>query len=64
MHDLLEMCQFKTFWSKINQMNDLIRCVAGFEDLIRKFVCHVISITYQNIQVKDDIAIDSTVHLI
>lgn len=24
--------------------------MAGFEDSIRKFVCHVISITYQNIQ--------------
>ncbi len=52
MHDLLEMCQFKTFWNKIHSMSDLVRCVAGFEDLIRKFVCHVISITYQNIQVK------------
>ncbi len=50
LHDLLEMCQFKTFWSKIHTMSDLVRCVAGFEDLVRKFVCHVISITYQNIQ--------------
>ena len=30
-------------------MGDLVRCVAGFEDSVRKFVCHVISITYQNI---------------
>ncbi len=54
MHDLLEMCQFKTFWAKIHSMGELVRCVAGFEDLVRKFVCHVISITYQNIQVSLD----------
>ncbi len=47
--DLLEKCQFKAFWNKVHTMGDLIRCVAGFEDSIRKFVCYVISITYQNI---------------
>ena len=31
-------------------MGELVRCVAGFDDSVRKFVCHVISITYQNIQ--------------
>lgn len=35
---------------KVHTMQDLIRCVSGFEDQIRKFVSHVISITYQNIQ--------------
>jgi len=47
--DLLEMCQFKEFWSKAHAVADLTRRVAGFEDLMRKFVCHVIGITYQNI---------------
>lgn len=47
--DLLEKCQFKAFWNKVHAMGDLVRCVAGFEDSVRKFVCHVISITYQNI---------------
>ena len=28
-------------------MQDLIRPIAGFEDAIRKFVCHVVGITYQ-----------------
>ena len=34
---------------QVRAMGDLVRCVAGFEDSVRKFVCHVISITYQNI---------------
>jgi len=29
---------------------DLVRPIAGFEDSIRKFVCHVVGITYQRIQ--------------
>jgi len=48
--DLLEMCQFKIFWKDINKEAELVRSVAGFEDAIRKFVCHVISITYQTIK--------------
>jgi len=48
--DLLEMCQFKTFWKDINKEAELIKSVSGFEDSIRKFVCHVISITYQTIK--------------
>ena len=34
---------------QVHAMGDIVRCVAGFEDSVRKFVCHVISITYQNI---------------
>jgi len=48
--DLLEMCEFKTFWKDINKESALINCVAGFEEAIRKYVCHVISITYQTIE--------------
>eukprot|EP00088_Acartia_fossae_P034307 TRINITY_DN351_c0_g1_i1.p1 TRINITY_DN351_c0_g1~~TRINITY_DN351_c0_g1_i1.p1 ORF type:complete len:215 (+),score=75.20 TRINITY_DN351_c0_g1_i1:56-700(+) len=50
--ELLEMCQFKTFWEEINKHQALTGCVVGFEDAIRKFVCHVISITYQTIEDK------------
>jgi len=50
--DLLEMCQFKVFWESIHAQADLIKTVAGFEDSIRRFVCHVISITYQTIEDK------------
>ena len=48
--DLLEMCQFKVFWEQIHSKADLIKSVTGFEDSIRRFVCHVISITYQTIE--------------
>ena len=47
--DLLEGCRFKEFWSKVHSMGELTKGVAGFEDSVRKFVCHVISITYQHI---------------
>merc|ERR1712061_162963 len=50
--DLLEMCQFKVFWEQIHSKSDLIKSVTGFEDRIRRFVCHVISITYQTIEEK------------
>ena len=50
--DLLEMCQFKVFWEQIHNQGDLVKSVTGFEDSIRKFVCHVISITYQTIPEK------------
>jgi len=48
--DLLEMCEFKTFWKEINNEGQLVNSIVGFEDSIRKFVCHVISITYQAIE--------------
>ena len=48
--ELLEMCQFKTFWKEINNHQTLTGMVVGFEDSVRKFVCHVISITYQTIE--------------
>merc|ERR1711892_318617 len=47
--DLLEMCQFKVFWQELHSKAELIRSVPGFEDSIRRFVCHVICITYQTI---------------
>ncbi|XP_064622856.1 eukaryotic translation initiation factor 3 subunit K-like [Lineus longissimus] len=47
--DMLETCQFKDFWKDLNEYPDIILGVTGFEDSIRKFVCYVISITYQHI---------------
>ncbi|XP_064602393.1 eukaryotic translation initiation factor 3 subunit K-like [Liolophura sinensis] len=49
LHELLEMCQFKEFWRVINEDPDLTVGIIGFEDSIRKFVCHVVGITYQTI---------------
>jgi len=48
--DLLEMCQFKVFWQQVHAQAALTATVAGFEESIRRFVCHVISITYQTIE--------------
>merc|ERR1712212_1057151 len=50
LHDLLEMCQFRTFWEEKHLYADLITGVKDFSDSIRKYVCHVISITYQHIE--------------
>lgn len=50
LHDLLEMCQFHNFWKEKHQYADLITGVKDFSDSIRKYVCHVTSITYQNIE--------------
>merc|ERR1712000_801294 len=48
--DLLEMCQFKIFWQQVHSQGELIKSVQGFEDSVRRFVCHVICITYQTIE--------------
>ncbi|VDI05638.1 eukaryotic translation initiation factor 3 subunit K-like [Mytilus galloprovincialis] len=50
--EMLEMCQFKSFWEclKIDQeLSTSVHVITGFEDSIRKFVCHVVSTTYQTI---------------
>lgn len=48
--DLLETCKFKQFWEELAKCGDLIITVQGFEDAIRKFVSHVVNITYQTIE--------------
>lgn len=50
MHKRLELCQFKSFWSELASQEDLFKEVDGFKDSIRKFVCHIVGITYQNIR--------------
>lgn len=47
--NLLEHCQFKKFWSEKAQDANLISQISGFDDAIRKFVCHVVNITYQSV---------------
>lgn len=49
--DLLETCNFKKFWEEMAKCGDLIIAVQGFEDSIRKFVAHVVNITFQTIEV-------------
>ncbi|KAK3605497.1 hypothetical protein CHS0354_004049 [Potamilus streckersoni] len=45
----LEMCQFQDFWIDLRNDPDLTMGIMGFEDHIRKFVCHVVAATYQTI---------------
>lgn len=50
MHQRLETCQFKAFWNDLTEQGDLFKDITGFEDSIRKFACHIVGITYQNIR--------------
>merc|ERR1711893_117249 len=47
--ELLETCQFKSFWKTIAENPDLIMGITDFEDSIRKFICHVVGTTYERI---------------
>ncbi|XP_052827465.1 eukaryotic translation initiation factor 3 subunit K-like [Octopus bimaculoides] len=51
--DLLEKCQFKTFWQSLSDdLPHMVYDVVGFEDSIRKYICHVIGICYDTISRK------------
>ncbi|XP_069138634.1 eukaryotic translation initiation factor 3 subunit K-like [Argopecten irradians] len=49
--DLLETCQFHEFWKELKTNPLVTSNIKGFDDSIRKFVCHVIGATYQTIPV-------------
>eukprot|EP00745_Piridium_sociabile_P032105 TRINITY_DN5381_c0_g1_i4.p1 TRINITY_DN5381_c0_g1~~TRINITY_DN5381_c0_g1_i4.p1 ORF type:complete len:236 (-),score=63.52 TRINITY_DN5381_c0_g1_i4:255-905(-) len=46
----LEMCDFEHFWMEVRDDPDLIGSVEGFEDNVRKFICHVVATTFQTIE--------------
>ncbi|CAG9854048.1 unnamed protein product [Phyllotreta striolata] len=48
--DILEQCDFQVFWTRIRTLPELTQSITGFVDSIRKFVCHVVGITYQTIE--------------
>lgn len=48
--DMLEQCDFDTFWMKVQLMSDKFTHIHGFYDSIRKFICHVVGITFQTIE--------------
>jgi translation initiation factor 3 subunit K len=48
--DILEQCDFQLFWTRIHSLPELTQRITGFLDSIRKFVCHVVGITYQTIE--------------
>lgn len=47
--DILEQCDFQQFWARIHSEPELTQKITGFSDSIRKFVCHVVGITYQTV---------------
>ncbi|XP_051900144.1 eukaryotic translation initiation factor 3 subunit K [Pristis pectinata] len=47
--DLLETCHFQDFWRNLEENAELIDGITSFEDSVRKFICHVVGITYQTI---------------
>ncbi|XP_033120439.1 eukaryotic translation initiation factor 3 subunit K-like [Anneissia japonica] len=49
LHLLLETCEFQKFWNELVDLEDIVVGIVGFEDSIRKFICHVLKITYQTI---------------
>ncbi|XP_061398395.1 eukaryotic translation initiation factor 3 subunit K [Musca vetustissima] len=48
--DILERTDFVLFWQRADVNKSLFRHISGFHDSIRKFVCHVIGITFQTIR--------------
>lgn len=48
--DILERCEFQHFWDRVLSMSELCERIVGFQDSIRKFVCHVVGITFQTIE--------------
>lgn len=50
MHNLLETCHFTEFWRLLAENSEIGKRVVGFEDAIREYIYHVISITYQRIE--------------
>ncbi|XP_075224643.1 eukaryotic translation initiation factor 3 subunit k [Lycorma delicatula] len=48
--NLLECCEFQKFWEEVPKICGLCVKITGFHDSIRKFVCHVVGITFQTIQ--------------
>lgn len=47
---ILEQCDFALFWSRVEQRPEFLLKINGFFDSIRKFVCHVVGITFQTIK--------------
>jgi len=48
--NLLEVCQFKKFWEEKKGDEQLLSQIVGFDDSIKKFISHVVHITYQTIE--------------
>lgn len=47
--DILEKCDFELFWERADKTPERFKQINGFFDSIRKYVSHVVGITYQTI---------------
>jgi len=47
--ELLECCHFREFWYSLAEVKKHMAGFNGFETSVRKFVCHVVGITFQTI---------------
>lgn len=47
--NMLEECEFQLAWQQIDRIDNLCSRIVGFNDSIRKYVCHVVGITFQTI---------------
>ena len=47
--NLLETCEFQSFWQELDRCHDLIEGITGFRESIKKFIASVLKVTYQNI---------------
>lgn len=50
--NLLETCSFREFWDVLSVDRDMINPAADFDEAIRRYVCHVVSITYQKVSIE------------
>lgn len=50
LHQLLETCNFEVFWQEIGATPELIQPILGFQEAIREYICHIVSITFQRIE--------------
>jgi len=48
--DILEKCDFELFWERADKTPERFKQISGFFDSIRKYVSHVVGITYQTIE--------------
>lgn len=53
LHNLLETCKFTKFWEELTAPPEITAGVIGFDESVRRFICHAVSVSHQNIDVED-----------
>merc|ERR1719334_2989802 len=50
MHNMLERCQFQNFWVYYREYSDLTKDVKDFSVSVKRYISHVVNISYQKIE--------------